>query len=120
MGVELKVKTRKELCVQSFEGPNRGNLTPMGKGGGPEHRFLIGRPSPLESARGGPMEALGATSNRAQAKRRKAHVMWGEAASGVEPRYLLDVRVYWRRFGVKLHDLTRGDLSASVVQEHER
>lgn len=71
-------------------------------------------------ARGCLVEALGAASNRAKAKRRKAHVAWGEAADGVEPRYPSGARVYWRRFGVKLHGFTRGDLSASAARKRER
>ena len=104
--------------VQSFEGPDGGNLTPMGKGIGPEHR--LSRSLWSESARGCPVEALGAASNRMKMKRCKACVPWGESADSVKPRYPLDGRVYWRRFGVKLRGLTRGDLSASVVRKHQR
>ena len=103
--------------AQSFEGPDGGNLTPMGKGTEPEHRFS--RPMD-EPARGCLVEALGAASNRTKVKRRKACASRGEAADSVEPQFPSGEPVYWRRFGVKLRGLTRGDLSASVVREHER
>ena len=104
--------------AQSFEGPDGGNLTPMSKGIRPEYR--LSRSFWNESARGCPVEALGAASNRTKVKRRKARVSRGEAADSVEPQFPSGELVYWRRFGVKLRGLTRGDLSASVVREHER
>ena len=93
--------------VQSSRALTEGISHRSDKGAGPEHRSFTGEP-----ARGRLVEVLGEASNRAKAKRRKACVPRGEPASGG--------RVYWRRFGVKFCVLTRRDLPASVVGNHER
>ena len=101
--------------VQSSRALTEGISHRRGKGAGPEHRSFTGEP-----ARGCLLEALGAASNRAKAKRRKACAPRGEPASGGKPRYPSGGRVCWRRFGVKFCVLTRRDLPASAVGNHER
>jgi hypothetical protein len=95
-GVEGESRRGGSLA-QSFEGPDGGNLTPMGKGTGPEHRLFPAACTWAGPARGCLVETLGAVSNRVRAKRRKACAPWGEAPDSVEPRYPLVGRVYWRR-----------------------